>query len=111
LGKHKLIPQISPRKTVEGTIAGLCIGALGGLCIWFFLLKEMLSLAHALGLGILLGIVSQISDLSESIIKRTAEVKDSGTLIPGHGGFLDRCDSLIFSAPTLYYYFQYVINP
>ena len=110
LGKHKLIPEISPRKTVEGTIAGLCIGALGGLGIWFLLLKEMLNLAHALGLGILLGTVSQIGDLSESIIKRTANVKDSGTLIPGHGGFLDRCDSLIFAAPTLYYYFQYVIN-
>ena len=110
LGKHKLVPQISPGKTVEGTIAGLCIGALGGLGIWFLLLEEMLGPVHALGLGILLGIVSQISDLSESIIKRTANVKDSGTLIPGHGGFLDRCDSLIFSAPTLYYYFQYAIQ-
>ena len=111
LGKHKLIPQISPRKTVEGTIAGLCVGALGALGVCFFLLKEMLGPVHALGLGILLGTVSQISDLSESIIKRTADVKDSGTLIPGHGGFLDRCDSLIFSAPTLYYYFQYTLNP
>lgn len=110
LGKHKLAPQISPGKTVEGTIAGLCIGALGGLGIWFLLLEEMLGPVHALGLGILLGIVSQISDLSESIIKRTADVKDSGTLIPGHGGFLDRCDSLIFAAPTLYYYFQYAIQ-
>ena len=110
LGRHKLIPEISPRKTVEGTIAGLCIGGLAALGVWFFLLDEMLGPFHALGLGVLLGTVSQISDLSESIIKRTADVKDSGTLIPGHGGFLDRCDSLIFSAPTLYYYFQYVIN-
>ncbi len=110
LGKHKLIPQISPGKTVEGTIAGLCIGAIGGLVIWHLLLEEMFGPVHALGLGILLGIVSQISDLSESIVKRTADAKDSGTLIPGHGGFLDRCDSLIFSAPTLYYYFQYAIH-
>lgn len=110
LGKHKLIPQISPGKTVEGTIAGLCIGAIGGLVIWLLLLEEMFGPVHAIGLGILLGIVSQISDLSESIIKRTADVKDSGALIPGHGGLLDRCDSLIFSAPTLYYYFQFAIH-
>jgi phosphatidate cytidylyltransferase len=111
LGKHKLIPRISPGKTIEGTIAGLCFGTLGGLGIWFFLpLKETFSLAHAFSLGLLLGVVSQIGDLSESVIKRSADVKDSGSLIPGHGGFLDRCDSLIFSAPTLYYYFQYLVR-
>ena len=109
-GKHKFRPKISPGKTIEGTIAGLVFGTLGGLGVWSFLLKDILSLPHALILGILLGIVGQLGDLSESVIKRSADVKDSGHLIPGHGGLLDRCDSLIFSAPTLYYYFHYLIR-
>jgi phosphatidate cytidylyltransferase len=108
-GKHKLRPQVSPGKTVEGTIAGVGSGVLAGLCVWPFLLKDTLSLPHVLILGVVLGVMSQISDLSESIIKRGADVKDSGRLIPGHGGLLDRCDSLIFSAPTLYYYFKHLI--
>ena len=111
LGTHKLRPTISPRKTIEGTIAGLVFGMLGGVGVWSFFLKDALSFPHALVLGVLLGIVGQLSDLSESIIKRSADVKDSGQLIPGHGGLLDRCDSLIFSAPVLYYYFVYLVNP
>ena len=110
-GTHKLRPTISPGKTIEGTIAGLVFGLLGGLGVWSFFLKEILSFPHALILGVLLGIVGQLSDLSESIIKRSADVKDSGHLIPGHGGLLDRCDSLIFSAPVLYYYFVYLVSP
>ena len=110
-GTHKLSPTISPRKTIEGTIAGLVFGVIGGLGVWSFFLKDVLSFPHVLILGILLGLVGQLSDLSESIIKRSAEVKDSGHLIPGHGGLLDRCDSLIFSAPVLYYYFVYLIGP
>ena len=110
-GKHKLRPTISPGKTIEGTIAGIVFGTLGGLGVWSFLLKDLVSLPHTLILAALLVIVSQLSDLSESIIKRSAEVKDSGHLIPGHGGLLDRCDSLIFSAPVLYYYFIYLVNP
>ena len=110
-GRHKLRPTISPGKTIEGTIAGIVFGLLGGLGVWSFLLTDILSLPHVLILGVLLGIVGQLSDLSESIIKRSAEVKDSGHLIPGHGGLLDRCDSLIFSAPVLYYYFVYLVSP
>ena len=110
-GTHKLRPTISPGKTIEGTIAGLVFGALGGLGVWSFFLKDILSFPHALILGVLLGIVGQLADLSESILKRSAEVKDSGNLIPGHGGLLDRCDSLIFSAPVLYYYFTYLVSP
>jgi phosphatidate cytidylyltransferase len=106
-GRHKLIPQISPGKTIEGTVVGLGFGTLGGLVIWYILLQDILKLAHVPILGLLLGGISQISDLSESVIKRNAGVKDSGSLIPGHGGLLDRCDSLIFSAPALYYYFTY----
>ena len=110
-GRHKLCPTISPGKTIEGTIAGTVFGTLSGLGAWSFFLKDLLSFPHALLLVVLLGIVGQLSDLSESIIKRSAEVKDSGHLIPGHGGLLDRCDSLIFSAPVLYYYFMYLVNP
>ena len=110
-GRHKLRPTISPGKTIEGTIAGIVFGTIGGLGVCSFFLEDTLSFPHALILAVLLGIVGQLSDLSESIIKRSAEVKDSGNLIPGHGGLLDRCDSLIFSAPVLYYYFTYFISP
>lgn len=110
-GRHKLRPAISPAKTIEGAVAGVVFGALGGLGVWSVFLQEVLGFPHALILGILLGVVGQLSDLSESVIKRSADVKDSGSLIPGHGGLLDRCDSLIFSAPTLYYYFVYLIIP
>ena len=110
-GTHKLSPTISPGKTIEGTIAGVVFGSIGGIGVWFFFLENLLSFPHVLILGVLLGVVGQLSDLSESIIKRSAEVKDSGNLIPGHGGLLDRCDSLIFSAPVLYYYFAYLVNP
>ena len=110
-GRHKLRPTISPGKTVEGTVAGIVFGTLGGLGVWSFFLKDILSLPHTLILGVLLGIVGQLSDLSESVIKRSAEVKDSGHLIPGHGGLLDRCDSLIFSALVLYHYFIWLVNP
>ena len=110
-GRHKLRPTISPAKTIEGTIAGIVFGTLGALGVWSLFLQEILSLPHALILGILLSIVGQLSDLSESIIKRSADVKDSGHLIPGHGGLLDRCDSLIFSAPALYIYFVSLVNP
>ena len=110
-GRHKLRPTISPGKTVEGTIAGIVFGTLGGFGVWSFFLQDILSLSHTLILGVLLGIVGQLSDLSESVIKRSAEVKDSGHLIPGHGGLLDRCDSLIFSALVLYHYFIWLVNP
>lgn len=102
-GKHKLSTPISPRKTVEGTIGGFVVGTLTGIGLGALLLPE-LSLLNAAFIGLLLSILGQIGDLSVSLMKRTAGVKDSGDFIPGHGGFLDRCDSLIFSAPILYYY-------
>ena len=108
-GRHKLLPRISSGKTIEGSLSGLCIGTVCGLCVWSVLLKDTLGLNHALSLGLLLGVVGQFSDLSESLIKRCASVKDSGTLIPGHGGCLDRCDSLIFAAPTIYYYLRHFV--
>ncbi len=106
VGKHRLGTPISPRKTVEGAIAGLIFGTLVGLGIGVSLLRDTLSLLNAAFIGLLLSALGQFGDLSESLMKRTAGVKDSGDVIPGHGGFLDRCDSLIFSTPVLYYYIE-----
>ena len=105
-GKHKLGTPISPRKTVEGTIAGLVVGTLTGLVLGATLLKGTLSWVPAAFIGLLLSALGQLGDLSASLMKRTADVKDSGNFIPGHGGFIDRCDSFMFSTPVLYYYLE-----
>lgn len=106
MGKHRLGTPVSPRKTIEGTIGGLVVGTLVGILLGTFLLKDTIPLVHIALIGLLLTLMGQLGDLSESLMKRTAGVKDSGDVIPGHGGLLDRCDSLIFSAPVLYYYLQ-----
>jgi len=105
-GKHKLAPLISPGKTIEGAIAGL-IGSICGALIAKFLFLNF-NLPNAILTGILVGIAGQLGDLSESLIKRNFQVKDSGSVIPGHGGMLDRIDSLLFAAPVLYYYNEFV---
>ena len=104
IGKHRLNTPVRPRKTVEGTIAGLIVGILISLALTAWLLQNTFSLTTAALIGLILSALGQFGDLSASLIKRTARVKDSGDVIPGHGGFLDRCDSLIFSTPALYYY-------
>ncbi|MCU0224181.1 MAG: phosphatidate cytidylyltransferase [Acidobacteria bacterium] len=103
-GRHPLAPVISPKKTWEGAIAGLAGSVAGALLapLWF---ARALPVRHAVALGLLLGIVGIAGDLAESLLKRAAEVKDSGTLLPGHGGILDRIDSLLFAAPVLYSYY------
>ena len=105
-GKHKLGTPISPRKTIEGTIGGLVIGILTSFLVCAFFLHETLSWGNAIFIGLLLSVLGQLGDLSASLMKRTAGVKDSGQIIPGHGGFIDRCDSLIYSTPVLYYYLE-----
>ncbi len=102
-GRHRLCPSLSPGKSIEGSIAGLLSSLAASFLAkwWFFPGLESL---HALILGILLGIMGQLGDLSESLLKRGLEVKDSSSLIPGHGGFLDRVDSLLFTGPFLYLY-------
>ena len=105
LGKHKLMPLVSPNKTVEGAIANV-LGTLLAAVIanfWFF---QEFSLTHCLIVAFICGIIGQFGDFSESLIKRNCRVKDSGSLIPGHGGFLDRIDSLLFAAPAFYCYYQ-----
>jgi phosphatidate cytidylyltransferase len=107
IGRRRLAPGISPGKSVEGAIGGLLGGALGAVVVRFLGLPT-LPLGHAVALGAAVAALGIVGDLDESLFKRWAGVKDSGTLFPGHGGMLDRLDSLLFGAPVLYYYFQYV---
>jgi phosphatidate cytidylyltransferase len=107
-GKHKIIPAISPGKSLEGYIAGIVLSCITALIISHFLLPEIW-IVHIIILGIGLTIIGQIGDLAESMLKRSAKVKDSGKLMPGHGGILDRCDSMMFITPALYYYALYLI--
>jgi phosphatidate cytidylyltransferase len=108
LGKHKLAPAISPKKTIEGAIIGLLGSIIGAVIAKFWFLD--ISVLNAVAAGILVGVFGQFGDLSESLIKRNLQVKDSGGIIPGHGGMLDRVDSLLFSAPVFYYYYIYIVN-
>ncbi len=102
-GKHKLAPAISPGKTIEGAICGLIGSMLGATLapLWFF---QRLPLGHALLIGAILGAAGIFGDLAESLFKRASDVKDSGGLLPGHGGMLDRIDSLLLAAPVLFWY-------
>jgi phosphatidate cytidylyltransferase len=96
-----MAPSLSPRKTWEGAAGGM-VGALAGAFVALALFGLPLSLWKTALIGIAAGIVGPVGDLSESFIKRQAGLKDAGTLIPGHGGVLDRIDSLLFTAPTVY---------
>jgi len=104
IGRHRLAPNLSPGKTVEGALGGLLGGVLGALIVRI-LGFAALSPGEVVGLGVVVAAVGIAGDLAESLLKRWAGVKDSGTLIPGHGGVLDRSDSLLFGAPVLYYWF------
>lgn len=102
-GKKKLAPKISPGKTAEGGL-GAIGGSIAGALFFKFLFFPQLCIFHALALAVGAGVVGQLGDLFESLLKRSAQVKDSGTLIPGHGGLLDRIDSVLFASPLVYYY-------
>ena len=107
VGRHALAPTISPAKTVEGAVAQLVVSvAAAGLC--FRALFPERSVLVGLAGGLLLGFVGQCGDLAESALKRSAHTKDAGGLIPGHGGLLDRLDSLLFNTPALFYYARYI---
>jgi phosphatidate cytidylyltransferase len=109
LGRHPLAPVISPRKTVEGAVAGFLFGIPAAWLYQRFFLPWMGDF-HAVLLGMLIGLAGQAGDLCESLVKRAANVKDSGAILPGHGGMLDRLDSLLFGAPAMYYYFYLVLQ-
>jgi phosphatidate cytidylyltransferase len=102
-GRRLLAPTISPKKTIEGLIGGMALAVGISLLMQSWLLPQ-LSVIDALVLGLLLTGTGLIGDLSESAIKRSLGVKDSGGILPGHGGMLDRLDSVLFTAPTFYYY-------
>lgn len=113
-GKHKLIPRVSPKKTVEGAIGGV-ISAVLSCLLYAFIIKTAFSV-NTLGyvsfalLGVVSSVLSQFGDLIASAIKRDCNIKDFGTIFPGHGGILDRFDSVVFIAPVVYYYIYFVIN-
>ena len=107
LGKRKLAPTISPNKTVEGLFGGLFLAILMAFLAkaWFL---PFLSMVDCVAMGLLISSVAVLGDLVESVMKRSAGVKDSGTILPGHGGMLDRIDSLLFTAPCFYYYMVFL---
>jgi len=102
LGKHKLFPRISPGKTIEGSVGGLLF-TLAGVVV-FSRYADWLSLEAAVGMGVIAVVFGTLGDLCESMLKRQAGVKDSGNLIPGHGGILDRFDSVLFAVPFVFVY-------
>ena len=109
IGRHKLAPRISPGKTIEGAVGGWIAAIAAGPLSRMAFFHEI-PMVHAVAIGALIGVVGPIGDLAESMLKRGADVKDSGTLLPGHGGVLDRVDSILFCAPLLYYYSRLFIS-
>jgi len=105
-GKRKLYPAVSPNKSVEGALGGL-IGSVLAVFICRATILPDIGLFAATGIGLLVGVVGQLGDLFESLLKRACGVKDSGSIIPGHGGILDRLDSLLFAFPCVYYLARY----
>lgn len=108
LGKHKLSPSVSPKKTVEGFVGGI-LGAVSAAFFAYYVFFKSAQLKHLLVISIFVSLIGQIGDLTESLFKRDAEIKDISHIIPGHGGILDRFDSLLFVSPVVYYYLKFVV--
>lgn len=109
LGKHKLNKEVSPKKTWEGAIGGTILGMAAALFCWDLFFPWYITAAQAALIGLLVSLLGQISDLAQSVLKRSAGVKDSSNLLPGHGGFFDRFDAFLLSAPVLYYVLLYIL--
>ena len=105
-GKNKLYPAVSPNKTIEGALGGVG-GAVVAAILFKFTFMPQIGFIGAVVIGVALGVMGQLGDLFESLLKRACKVKDSGTIIPGHGGMLDRLDSLLFAFPVIYYIASY----
>lgn len=108
LGKHKLAPNVSPGKSWEGAIGGF-FGAVGGGALFGWWLGH-LSVVQGIGVGVVCGMLVPFGDLVESLAKREIGIKDSGRLLPGHGGFLDRLDAIVMCAPAVYLYLRIVVG-
>ncbi len=108
-GHRKLAPVVSPNKTVEGFIGALA-GSVGGAFLVWALVPRFVPWVHVLVIALVIWVLSPMGDLIESMMKRSAGVKDSGTIIPGHGGLLDRLDALTFTGPFVYLYARYVMQ-
>jgi phosphatidate cytidylyltransferase len=109
LGRHKLAPRVSPAKTIEGSIGGL-VGSVAAAVASKYIYFPELALPEAAALGAVVGAVGQLGDLVESLLKRGSDVKDAASILPGHGGFLDRLDSILFNAPIVYYYYVLILG-
>lgn len=114
IGKHKMAPKLSPKKSVEGAVGGI-VGTILLTILYGYVFREQMHLAtegiFALaGITAVGGLISMVGDLAASAIKRNCGIKDYGTLIPGHGGILDRFDSVIFTAPIIYYLARFIIS-
>jgi phosphatidate cytidylyltransferase len=107
VGKHKLFPRVSPNKSWEGAVAGFVCAVISAILLKIFFLNY-LSMESAVVFGIIIGTIGQMGDLVESLFKRDAGVKDSSNIIPGHGGVLDRFDSLILTSPVIYLYIDFI---
>lgn len=112
LGKHKLAPVLSPKKSIEGSIGGIAGSALFGFLFAYFILDKLLPgcVIPIIIICIIGAMVSQVGDLAASAIKRNHEIKDYGKLIPGHGGILDRFDSVIFTAPMIFFLLSFIVH-
>jgi phosphatidate cytidylyltransferase len=108
-GRHKLYPKISPNKTYEG-LGGAILGSMITALIFALLFIPHLEKGPCILLAIGIAVLGQLGDFTESMLKRSAQVKDSGSLIPGHGGMLDRLDSFFFAAPFFYYLLPYLLK-
>jgi phosphatidate cytidylyltransferase len=108
-GKNKLYPAVSPKKSVQGALGGLA-GSLIGVFISKALFFPTLTLVDCVATSLLLGVIGQLGDLFESLLKRSCGVKDSGAIFPGHGGILDRLDSILFAAPVAFYYAYFYLQ-
>ncbi len=108
LGRHKLYEAVSPKKTVEGAVGGLLGSILWALLgsVWF--LRGALPVSHAIPLALVAGSLGQAGDLAESLLKRSTGIKDSGDVVPGHGGVLDRVDALLLTTTVVFLYTQWI---
>lgn len=107
LGKHKLFERISPKKTWEGFIGGIIFAVIAGILMAYFL---QWSYAKMITYALVVGVIGTAGDLVESMLKRSVDVKDSGTILPGHGGILDRFDAVLFVVPVIYFLENFIFN-